>query len=163
MRIDPAHIRRIAQEIRDLLGDDFDSETYLDTLDGETNALDAIGYLIQQREEAKAHAEACKQLEATYKARATRLTAKATAMTEAMGAVLDAIGERKVAHPLGTVSRTKGRTIAVITDEEAIPSQLCKVVRSPDKAAIKEQLEAGEDVPGATLETSPDGISVRVK
>ena len=69
----------------------------------------------------------------------------------------------KVERPLATVSRLKGRLSVHIIDAEAIPSQLCRVVTSPDKTAIKKQLEAGEHVPGAVLEQGAPTISVRVK
>lgn len=163
MQFDTAYIRRMADEIRAILGDDFDDETFLDTLDGETSAMDVMGYLIRDREEAKAHAAACDDLAKKYADRAKRLKSRADAMTKAMGDILDAMGERKLTHPLGTVSRTKGRASVQIIDPDAVPSQLCKVVKTPDKTAIKAQIEAGEDVPGAEMQTSPDGVSVRIK
>jgi len=51
----------------------------------------------------------------------------------------------------------------MITNPEEIPSQLCKVTRTPDKAEIKKQLLAGEKIEGASLETGPSTISVRMK
>jgi len=50
-----------------------------------------------------------------------------------------------------------------ITDEAAIPSQLCKTTVAPDRSAIKAQLLAGETVPGAMIVTGKDSLSVRVK
>lgn len=161
--IDTAHIQRMADMIRDMLGEDFDVETFTDTLEGETDVMEIMSHLIRDREQAKAFAAACKEEAKTYAERAQRLEARANAMTKAMGDILDAVGERKITHPLATVSRTKGRHTVQITDEKALPSQLFKVVTSPDRTAIKAQLDAGEDVPGAELQTSPDGVSVRVK
>ena len=163
MRIDKTHIQRMADTIRDMLGDDFDAQTFADTLEGETDVMEVMGWLINQRTEADAFADACKAHAKLYTDRAARIIAKSAAMTKAMGDILDAVGERKLTHPLGTISRTKGRQTVHIFEEAFIPSQLCKVVKSPDKAAIKALLEAGEDIPGARLETSPDGVSVRVK
>ena len=40
-------IRRLADSIREICGDDED--TFLDTLDGETDAVDVLGKLIQER------------------------------------------------------------------------------------------------------------------
>lgn len=162
-KLDTLHIQRVADTIRDMLGDDFDEQTFADTLEGETDVMEVLGWLIKQRGEADAFAEACKEHAKEYANRAARLAIKSQAMTRAMGDILDAVGERKLAHPLGTVSRTKGRENVRIIDEAEIPSQLCKVVSSPDKAAIKAQLQAGELVPGAIMETSPDGVSLRVK
>ena len=163
MRIDTHQIARMAEMIRDMLGEDFDQQAFIDTLEGETDVMEVLGHLIRDREEAKAHAAASDELAKTYAARASRLKSRADAMTKAMGEVLDATGERKIAHPLATVSRTKGRDSVTITDPDAVPSQLCKVVKTPDKMAIKAQLDAGEAVPGAEITTAPDGVLVRVK
>ena len=163
MKIDPSYIRRMADQIKEMLGDEFDEQTFLDTLDGETDAMDVVGYLIRQREEAKAHAESCKALSDQYLARKKRLDTKAANMVAVLGEVLDAMGERKVAHPLGTVSRTKGRDKVVIEDETQIPSQLMVVTKKPDAKEIKKQLDAGENVPGAKIETGDEGISIRIK
>lgn len=159
--IDLPLIERVSALLRDMLGEDFDAETFWDSLDGETDAMDIVGRLIRERVEADAMADACKEAAATYTARKQRMDARSKAVNAALGALLDATGEAKVAHPLGTVSRTKPRQRVEITDEAAIPSQLCK--RVPDAAAVKAQLEAGEEVPGAILVTGEAGVMVRVK
>ena len=49
MWIDYEEIRRMADNIRAMVGDDDDC--FLDTLDGETDAMDILGKLIQERQE----------------------------------------------------------------------------------------------------------------
>lgn len=163
MKIDTAYINRIADDIKLTLGDDFDQETFLDTLDGETDVMDVIGWLIQQRGEAQTFAAACKQHAAEYTERQKRLEVKAKKMASTIGDILDATEQTKITHPLATVSRTKGRQRVVISDESAVPSQLCVTTVKPDSAAIKKQLEAGEEVPGAELVTGDKGVTIRVK
>lgn len=154
-------IERVSATLRDMLGEDFDAETFWDSLDGETDAMDIVGRLIRERVEADSLADAAKEVAATYTARQRRMEARSKAVNAALGALLDATGEGRVAHPLGTVSRTKPRQRVEITDETAIPSQLCK--RVVDAAAVKKQLEAGEDVPGAILVLGEPGVTVRIK
>jgi hypothetical protein len=154
-------IRETAQMIRDMLGDDFDAQTFTDTLDGETDVMDFIGKLIRAKTDADAMEAAMKEVAASYTARAKRFGAQSDAARKGIGQILDAMGERKVTHPLATISRTAPRLSLRITDERSIPSQLCKLV--PDNAAIKAQLEAGETVPGAVLEPGEAGLTVRVK
>jgi len=154
-------IEQVSAQLRDMLGDDYDAETFWDSLDGETDAMDIIGRLIRERVEADALSTAEKDVAATYTARQRRHEARSRAVNAALGAVLDATGETKVAHPNGTVSRTKARQRVDIEDSDAIPSQLCK--RVPDSAAVKKQLEAGEDVPGARLTLGEPGVSLRIK
>jgi len=163
MRADIPLIERVSAQLVEMLGDDFDAATFFDTLDGETDAMDIIGRLIRDREEAKAHAAASKAMADEYTARARRLADRQKAVATVLGTILDAMGQRKVPHPLGTVSRTSGRMSCRITDETAVPSQLTVTTTKPDTAAIKAQLEAGESVPGAELVRGDDGITVRIK
>jgi len=151
----------MSDNIRAMVGDDEDC--FLDTLDGETDAMDVLGKLIQERQEIQANEVAVKALAKTYQERAAKLNAKADAISQTIGHLLDAIGSKKVAHPLATVSRTKARQSVLVTNPEEIPTQLTKTKRSPDLAAIKKQLEAGEFVPGAEIKLGNPGVTVRVK
>lgn len=159
--IDANLVSSVAEMIRDMLGEDYDDQTFLDSLDGETDAMDVLGRLILHRQEAQESAKAMKVVADNYTARARRMSAGADACTAAMGKLLDAMQTQKVPHPLGTVSRTKPRTRAVVDNEDAVPTQLRKW--TVDLAAVKAQLEAGEEVPGASLVAGEPGISVRVK
>lgn len=154
-------VKGAADLIREMLGEDFDDQTFLDTLDGETDVMDMIGYLVKSRVEAQEVEKAMKEIAATYTARARRFAAQSNACVKGMGALLDATGQTKITHDLATISRTKPRVSMQITDAGAIPTQLCKHV--PDNAEIKAQLEAGEVVPGAELLTGDAGLTVRVK
>lgn len=156
-------IRRMADEIRDALGDDFDADAFVDTLDGETDAADIADRLIAELSDAEAMADAIRGQEADLKARRDRYTARGEAFRRQMLTLLEAIGEKKLERPRATVSRRAGLPSVQITDEKAIPSQLCKTTVSPDKAAIKAQLMAGETVPGAQIVVGDDGVTVRVK
>ena len=161
MLINYEEIRRMADNIRAMVGDDEDC--FLDTLDGETDAMDVLGKLIQERQEMKANEESVKALVKTYQDRAARLNDKADAISQTIGHLLDAIGSKKVQHPLATVSRTKARQNVCIVEPEEIPTQLMRVKKSPDMAAIKILLEAREFVPGAELRAGQPGVTVRVK
>jgi hypothetical protein len=69
----------------------------------------------------------------------------------------------KVTLPDATVSVTKPRITVEITDLEAIPQGYAKFEKKPDKTAIKAALEAGNDIPGAALGLSDEGLMVRQK
>ena len=69
----------MAGMIRAMLGDEFDGQTFQDTLEGESDVMEVLGYLIRDRGEAKANAAACADLAKTYAARAARLNARAAA------------------------------------------------------------------------------------
>ncbi|KZY05238.1 MULTISPECIES: siphovirus Gp157 family protein [unclassified Sulfitobacter] len=163
LRADIPLITRVSEELTEMLGDDFDPDTFWDSLDGETDAMDIIGALIQRRVEAQEFALANKAMADRYSERKKVLDARAAGITKALGLILDATGQQKVAHPLATVSRTKPRVTAKVFDETCIPSQLCVTTIKPDMSAIKKQLDAGEDVPGAELVTGDPGLTVRMK
>lgn len=162
-RIDFHTMSLIAQQIRDALGDEDDSITFWDTLDGETDARDILEYLLEQTREAEAFADAIKARADAMHARSKRIAARGTAHRVAMMAVLKAAGERRAELTEATIGTSKGRDRVVVYNDAEIPTQLCKVVKSPDAAAIKKQLLAGVDVPGARLETGPDSLTVRAR
>lgn len=160
-RIDLALIRRVADEIRPYC--DGDDVAFLDTLDGETDAGDILDGLIASMLDDEAMVDAIKTQQSNLADRSRRIADRATAKRRTLGLVLDAAGLKKAERPRATVSRLAGRTAVVVTDPDQVPSQLCKVVTSPDKAAIKKQLEAGEIVPGCKLVVGDDTVSVRTK
>jgi len=140
-----------------------DEDTFLDTLDGETDAMTILDREIEAEQADRATAAAIKARIADLNARADRLERRADAHRAAQKLVVQAIGLRKVERPLATLSLRSGGVSVQITDADAVPTQLCKIVRSPDKAAIKSQIEAGESVPGAELVRGDETLSVRVK
>lgn len=163
MRIDLTHIRRMADAIATT--DDRDDELgFWDTLAGETTAEEAADELIGSILADEAMAAALKVQEAAMKARRDRIEARAKAKRRAGIELLNAAGLKKLERPRATLSRTAGRTSVHITDEASVPTQLCtvKTVTTPDKAAIKRQLEAGETVPGAELVRGDDALTMRV-
>ena len=161
--IDTNLIGEVAGILRDHMGDDSDQQAFLDTLDGETDVLDLIDRLLIQERDAAAMVAAIREQEKELAARRFRMEGRQKAAKSALFAILGATGERKIERPLATISRRSGSLGVNITDADAVPTQLCKVVKTPDKAAIKAQIEAGEHVPGAELKRGPDSISVRTK
>lgn len=158
MRIDAALIERVAA----ILGPHRDdNEAFWDSLDSATDVLDMMDYSIKQMREDEALVDAIKAQEADLKRRRQRIEARAESHKEAMFVMLKASGQKKVERPLATLSIRSGSVSTHIHDESSVPSQLCKITRTPDKTAIKKQIEAGEDVPGAYLVKGEDTISVR--
>jgi len=162
MRINIGNIQQWADEIRTMTDD---QETLLDTLDGQTDALDVLDALVIERAKASAAEDAAKGVASMFNDRAKRQAEKQASLSRMMGKVLDAIGETKIQRPIGTISRTKARQSLEVYDEAEIPSQLMrtKITIEPDTAAIKAQLEAGVIVPGAQFKTGEPGITVRIK
>lgn len=157
-------IEQISAQLVEMLGEDFDPETFWDTLDGETDALDIADRILSKMQDDAALASAAKAQADALSMRAKRLEGREGAHKKALLTLLDATGQKKLERPCATVSRRKGSVSVNITNADDVPSQLCtvKTVTSPDKAAIKKQIDAGETVPGAELVRGPDGVTVRI-
>jgi len=155
-------IERVAENLRAEIGDD-DADAFLDTLDGETDAVEIADSLIAALHHDEALAAAAKEQSDALARRSRRLGDRARAKKRTLLSVLDAMGVRKLERPAATVSRRATVPSAYITDAAAIPSQLTRTRTEPDKVEILRQLRAGENVPGAELVQGPDTISVRAE
>lgn len=164
MYVNTPLIAAVSSELMDMLGDDFDADTFWDSLDGETDALDIADRILSHMQQDAALAAAAKAQADALAMRAERLGEREKAHKAALLALLDATGQKKLERPLATVSRRTGSLSVRITDETSIPSQLCtvKTTTAPDKTAIKKQIEAGETVPGAELVRGDDSVTVRI-
>lgn len=161
-RIDLALIRRWADTIATT--DDRDTEPgFLDTLDGETDALDLADRLIAEIQNDEALIAALKAQEDAMHTRRARLENRAKAKRRVAVELLEALGVKKLERPRATLARSAARVRVDITDADAVPTQLhtTKTITAPDLAAIKRHLEAGEDVPGAVLVRGNDTLTLR--
>jgi len=161
MFINYEEIRRMSDSIREMCGEDDD--TFLDTLDGETDAMDVLGKLIQQDQELKVQEKGCRELAVEYLKRSNKLSNRKDAIRQVMLQLLTSMGVKKVPHALATVSVTKPRWSVEIVDEAQVPTQLKITTSKPDIQAIKKILDDGEPVPGARPKVGNQSINVRLK
>ena len=140
-----------------------DEDAYWDTLDGETDVLDLVGSALEDLNAADGDIEKLSYLIKIYSDRRDIVKYRKDSIKRGLQSILAVTGQKKIPHALATVSLREGSERVMITNPEEIPSQLCKVTRTPDKAEIKKQLLAGEKIEGASLETGPSTISVRMK
>jgi len=140
-----------------------DDQALADTLDGETDAIDVIARFIREGREDEAMAAALDAMMKDMGERKQRIKARAERRRGIALSLMQAVGERKIERPDFTASVRSVPPKVEITDEAALPDALCKVTRSPDKAAIKQAIEAGEDVPGAMMSNGTETLTVRTK
>jgi len=152
----------VVQALKDagITPDDPDFEQLVES---ECDALERLRRMLRAARWAESQAKAAKDIEAELKERRQRFEAKAETLRAIVKQAMQTLGLPKIEAPDLTATLTNTRPSVVIEDEAAIPSQLCKVVRSPDKAAIKAALEQGEDVPGASLSAPSQTLTVRVR
>lgn len=158
MKIDFALLQELSEEFKEL-----DAEWFWDTLDGETDILDVVNAILKNKFQNAAGIKMNLDLAAEYKARAYDLETRDKSYNNQLMKIMEMTKQTKILSPLATVSKRKGVESIVITDEEKIPTQLCNVVTSPDKSAIKRLLQQGEIIDGAELTRGSKTISIRRK
>lgn len=111
--------------------------------------LEAYGQIIANY---KAEAEACKAEAARLKTKADRALKAADRLKETIRFFLTVTDRRKVAAGVWSFSLRDSKAVS-ITDEASLPEAYWreKVERTPDKVAIKEAIERGEEVSGAAI------------
>jgi hypothetical protein len=154
--------RRIAESLRALCGDDED--LFADMVHGETNAVEVIARLHNDRAEALELIEGIKAREGDLKARRTRLEARDKALKAAIGQVLRAVNLPKVELPEATYSVRDGKPRLEIADVDAVPSDYCIMKPVPDKKFINDQFEEIDNLPNwLTRIEASDVVTARTK
>lgn len=138
-----------------------DEELRADTFEG-VGLNDVLSRLVRQAQEAKATAAGVADLIGEYQQRKARFERRNEAVRALLLRVLRAANLPRAVLPEGTVSIGKGRDSVLITDEAKLPKWALRVVKSPDKSAIKERLDAGKTVPGAEMKVGEASLSLRV-
>ncbi|MCX7509559.1 siphovirus Gp157 family protein [Delftia tsuruhatensis] len=139
---------------------DFDAQTIADTLEGSEQQMaleeKVQGYeMVARNIEAPvaaidAEIERLQALKATYMNRSKSLRMRVLK-------TMQDLGVQKITCPLFEVSRRKNPSRVVLFEESLVPSRFWKkpeVELTVDKKAVKDALDAGEDVQGARLEQS---------
>lgn len=153
-------IAGLAAQVRALAGDDDDA--FVDTLEGTTDALEAASAVLRGVYEAEAHAVACRALAASYTDRARALELRDERLRGALVNFLSEIGEKSLRLPEGTISRRAGSRLVVgQPNPDALPDSLVRIKREPSLSAIKEALEAGEEIAGLSLSNGGETLSIR--
>lgn len=131
-----------------------------DTLEGMFDTNTVIASFIRRAREDEANADALAGMLKDMGARRSRLQLRADKYRASALAMMDAIGMRKLEQPDFTASIRAVPPRVEIEDEAAIPDDLCKVVRTPDKTKIKEALSIGP-VDGARMTNGGETLTLR--
>lgn len=155
----------VAREINLLLAEypqlASDEDLMRDTLEGNTRFNEIMDRLLLEMRDNETLAEATSQRIGKLRERQTRMTHRVQFYRALMHRLLTLTGLKSVALSEAKVSVVNSPEKVIITDESAIPDTLMKIVREPNKTAIKNALKTGQHVPGATLSNGGTTISVR--
>jgi hypothetical protein len=140
-----------------------DADLLADMLEGETNLNGMLERIMDVKFEAEDMDAALELRGKSIQARRERCRARADAMKDLALSLMHAAKLGKIELTECTLSIRKPSKRVEILNEDDIPSQLMRVTvsKSPDKPAIKAQLEAGETVPGCVMGAGEIGLTVR--
>lgn len=140
-----------------------DEQLRADVLEGETSLDEVLERLWQIECDSNGMIAAISERQKDLQARKKRFERRIEVTRSLMLLVLNRADLSKRELTEFTVFKRSGTASVHIDDADAVPRQLCKVTYSPDKTAIKKQLDDGELVPGAILVTGPENVTVRTK
>lgn len=162
LRDQTREVAALVEHLRELCGDD--DQALVDTLDGSSDAVEAARRVVRWVHEQSAQASACKELAAVYSAREKTFTDRIARGRTALLTFMQELGLRSMPLPEGTVIVSAGKpSLNGETDPAALPDDLVRIKREPDKTAIRAALEAGREVPGYALGNATPTLSIRVK
>jgi hypothetical protein len=143
-----------------------DDRLLLDTLEGETDLLEAIDVTMAQISDDQALAEATQHQIAQLIARKAWCEGRVNRMKEALKSVLEQFPEVSGARrPYGTIYL--GRTAATVDiySADQVPEEFKRIPPTPapvpNRAKILQALRQGESVPGARLVEGSTFLGVR--
>jgi hypothetical protein len=161
MKLAPLYVlaqehRALAERLCDM---DVDEHTMLDTLEGESGALEAKAISVAAvARTIDGTAAAIKDAEASMCARRKALEARAASLRRYLLENMKHAGIERVECPEFVISVRSNPPAVEVFDERQLPAEFLRQPEPPppcaDKAAISAALKAGKDVPGALLTRS---------
>ena len=125
------------------------AETLTDTLEGLSTLEDEIAAALRHVVEREAMAAALSEMIEKLVSRENRHRDAATKIKNAVLAIMQETGRKKIVRPDMTISIGIAAPKVIITDVGALPHWATRP--TPRKQDIRDVLKAGEDVPGAAL------------
>lgn len=158
------HAREVSalwRTVREIAGDD--DQTVIDTIEGEGDAIGALRWTVRRAIEAEAHAEACKDLEASYRERRSVLEDRAERYRIAAANFLQEVGEKSLRLPEGTISWRSAapQIVGVFPPTTELPESCVKLQRVRHEPSIKEALASGVRVGDLSLSNGGVTLSIR--
>lgn len=155
-------VATLIARVRDLCGDD--DQAFVDTLDGETDVVEAARRVVRWMLEQDAAALSCKGLAAVYSARSAMFTERHAKAKAALLDLLNDVGLKSMPLPEATLTaKVTPPKLMGEADPESLPFKFQKVTTSVDAAAIKAALEAGETVEGYSLSNGGQTLQMKVR
>ncbi|MDK4703866.1 siphovirus Gp157 family protein [Rhizobium sp. CNPSo 4062] len=147
-------------------GVDDDQELVADTIEGETNLLEAIQTALDEIDECEIQIVGLKAKETEFADRRRRMEERAERIRATIEQAMIATEQDSFRLPTATLTLTKRAPGLIVLNEADIPTRFWIEQERPapklDKKALRAALDGGS-VPGATLDNGSRSLSVRRK
>lgn len=163
VHVDLTRIRQIATELDALLGGD-DERLFHDMLLGESDIDRIVLRIHEQRARDLEMLVGIAERKAAITERQERIERRAEAGKALIGKVLRAARLPKLELPEVTYSVRDGKSGLKVVDPEAVPDDMQRIKREPDKAKINEHYAEASSLPNWLVrETARDVVTARTK
>jgi hypothetical protein len=135
-----------------------------DTFEAETDLYSALTALVAAQADTSTLMEALGGRIKTLSERLARLGRRSDGLRALMLKLLQSAELKKIELPDATLSQRFGQPqIIGEVDVEALPDDLIRIRREPNRAAIREALMGHRAVPGLHLSNAPPSLMIKVK
>jgi len=152
-----------AKALSDDLAHYEDTQLTLNTIEGETDAMEWLDWTYERQMQEKALQDSIDERIRALRNRKSASQNREQSFKGMTEAVYNAIGEDKIKRPEYTVYKQAGRVSVQVTDESLIPDAYMRIKKSPDKKALQSALEGNTNLSGAELVKGDDYIVIRRK
>jgi hypothetical protein len=155
----------VAKSIVELIRGDVpdDDPDFLTLVESECDVIERLRRMLRAARHAENSAKALGEMIGEMRDRKTRFDDKATSLRATVSWALQELGIKSLESPDFTATLSPGKRPVKIVNEALLPDDLCRIKREPDKAKIKELLEAGTPLEGAILGNPQPVLTVRVR
>jgi hypothetical protein len=164
--IDIARLRTQVDTLRAAhpeLWEDDDDRFLVDVLEGQTDLHAMLASIVDRMHVDGAMSNGLRFLMETYKTRRDRYDARVEALRALAFQLMQMADVPKLTLPHATLSIRNGPPKVVIVDEASIPENYIRIKREPNKSLIREHIQQGIDVPGASLSNSEPVLALHTK
>jgi hypothetical protein len=165
LKLDAAYVAqqidRLMLTYADVMEDD--DALRADMIEGSTDLDKVVSRALDHMLEADGMVAMIKDRCNAMSERQGRYQRRSDAMRGLIKELMEHANLRSLPLPEATVSLANGRQTVVITSVDELPQGYVAYEPKPDKKAIGEALKAGEDIPGAMLQTGDTSLTVRRK
>ncbi len=156
LAVEANEYRILRSELIEQHGLDEDDQVLLDSLDGQTGIMDQLASMLRRALELDDMASTVATQQKRLADRKTALEDRAARLRRIVIYYLDLIGRKKIEAPDFAYTLAHGRrTLIGDADPAALPDRLVRVKREVNRVAVKQAIEAGENIEGFSLGNGP--------